>query len=54
MPRSINHALAALLGAALLPNVMAQHVLGGEVTSLGIDDCEITPDGRYAVLRENT
>lgn len=54
MQRSFSPLSAALLGAALLPNVMAQHVLGGEVTSLGIDDGEITPDGRFAVLRENT
>lgn len=53
MSRPCTPLLAALLGAALLPNVMAQHVLGGEVMSLGIDDGEFTPDGRYAVVREN-
>lgn len=54
MQRSFSPLVAALLGASLLPDVMAQHVLGGEVMSLGIDDGEITPDGRFAVVRENT
>ncbi|MCP3918005.1 MAG: hypothetical protein GY711_20855 [bacterium] len=40
---------------ALAVPASAQFVIANSDTNnLGYDDCELTPDGRYAVLRENT
>ncbi|MFT7678086.1 MAG: hypothetical protein ACI8QC_002072 [Planctomycetota bacterium] len=52
--------LTLLVGSALAGPLLAQHVVyedlpsSGPQSPLGIDDVEITPDGRYAVARDNT
>jgi len=45
-------ALLSATAALMATAVQAQFVLGTD-TGLGMDDAEITPDGRYAVVREN-
>ena len=44
----------AILGLLLIPTAQAQHVQDTELTSLGMDDVALTPDGRFAVLRMTT
>ena len=56
----MNRPYQVLLSGVVLATVLAdaasaQFVLAdGDPNNLGYDDCELTPDGRYAVLRENT
>lgn len=47
--RTLRHLLPFLLLAA---PAAGQHVLNGEVVGLGMDDGELTPDGRYLVTRD--
>ena len=47
--------LAAAPSLLLAPTATAQSILAEDTsTLLGVDDGEITPDGRFAVLRDNT
>ena len=50
LPRAL--AVGGLALAALAPTVTAQYTSLQDMTSLGTDDIEITPDGRYAVVRD--
>ena len=52
---SASNFLAGTLLVGLLPvGVRAQTLLADHLDLLGVDDAEITPDGRYIVARDNT
>jgi hypothetical protein len=54
-PRGLAAACAAsVVFSGALDHARAQHVVLDDLNRFGVDDFEITPDGRFAVGRENT
>jgi hypothetical protein len=54
VPSSSGFVAASIAASLALSSVHAQHVVLDDLNRYGVDDFEITPDGRFAVGRENT